>query len=111
MKHLLVMLLAALALSACKSPAPRAAIAPARVVAKAPVVLDADGVEIQRVAYRGGVSAYSVQKLANENGCRPSTPAALLTAPGPVEVYRLTCESGQVYMAQCAQRQCRKLVR
>ncbi|MES3023339.1 MAG: hypothetical protein V4857_17385 [Pseudomonadota bacterium] len=106
MKHVLVMLLAVAALGACRSnTVQRSAVAPAR---PAPVQLvDAEGVPIQRVGFRPGVSTVTVENLAKQVGCRGGVGASLLTEPGPIEIYRMACDNGQVYMARCEMRQCK----
>ncbi len=45
--------------------------------------------------------------MAQAVGCVGGQGAGLMTPQGPVEVYRMVCESGQVYMARCEMRQCR----
>ncbi len=45
--------------------------------------------------------------MAQAQGCVGGQGAGLTTPQGPVEVYRMMCESGQVYMARCELRQCR----
>ncbi|HJV85542.1 MAG TPA: hypothetical protein VJ698_08685 [Noviherbaspirillum sp.] len=73
-------------------------------------IQDADGsAVVQKVAFRSGVSSATVERLAKSYGCTGRTGAALLTAKGPVEVYRLQCDSGATFMAQCELRQCRRM--
>ena len=109
MKALLA-LMAATALGGCAMfkpapvPAPLAA-APARA---APQQVDANGVPIERVPYRVGVSSTTVEQLARQHACT-GPGAGLITEPGPVEVYRLHCSDGKVFMARCELRQCRKM--
>ena len=86
-------------------PAPRAlAAAPA-----AAQLLDANGAPIQRVPFQTGVSSATVEKLARAQGCTGGQGAGLVTEPGPIEVYRMQCEGGKVFMARCELRQCRKM--
>jgi hypothetical protein len=83
--------------------APRAAVR-----AQAPQLAGADGVPIERVPYRVGVSSVTVEQLARQHAC-VGQGAGLVTEPGPVEVYRLQCGDGKVFMARCELRQCRKM--
>lgn len=84
----------------------RAADVPAERV----VVEDRAGrVEVQKVEFRPGVSSATVERLAKNHGCSGRTGAGLLTAKGPVEVYRMQCDSGSVFMARCEFRQCRPM--
>jgi hypothetical protein len=69
---------------------------------------DANGVPIERVPYRVGVSSSTVEQLARQHAC-VGQGAGLLTEPGPVEVYRLQCGDGKVFMARCELRQCRRM--
>ena len=85
-------------------PAPRAAAGPA-----APQLTDAGGAPIERVPFRVGVSSVTVEKMAREQGCTGGQGAGLVTEPGPIEVYRMRCEDGKVFMARCELRQCRKM--
>ena len=67
----------------------------------------AEVVEIQRVPFKVGVSSNTVEKLARAQACTSSQGAGLITEPGPVEVYRMQCDNGKVFMARCELRQCR----
>ena len=84
--------------------APAAAVKPA-----APQLVDANGAPIERVPFRTGVSSATVEKLAREQGCAGGQGAGLVTEAGPIEVYRMQCEGGKVFMARCELRQCRKM--
>jgi len=79
--------------------------------APAPVGQGASGdvVAIQRVPFKVGVSSNTVEKLAKAQACTSTQGAGLMTAPGPVEVYRMQCDNGQVFMARCELRQCKKM--
>lgn len=66
-----------------------------------------DGVEIEKVAFRQGVSSATVERLARDAGCQDGPGAGLVSEPGPVEMYRMVCGSGKVYLARCELRQCR----
>jgi hypothetical protein len=87
-----------------KTAAPRTAVA----VKAAPQLADANGVPIERVPYRVGVSSVTVEQLARQHAC-VGQGAGLVTEPGPVEVYRLQCGDGKVFMARCELRQCRRM--
>lgn len=110
MKRLAVVAVVA-ALAGCTlfqapKPMPPAASAP---VKPAPAALvDAGGATIERVPYRVGVSSATVEQLARGHACT-GRGAGLVTEPGPVEVYRLHCADGKVFMARCELRQCRKM--
>ncbi|MGX9220703.1 hypothetical protein ACWV27_20210 [Massilia varians] len=86
------------------APAPAAAAKPA-----APGLADPNGTPIERVPFRIGVSSATVEKLAKQQGCTSAQGAGLVTEPGPVEVYRMRCEDGKVFMARCELRQCVKM--
>lgn len=75
----------------------------------APVASSPDVVEIQRVPFKVGVSSTTVEKLAKTQACTSAQGAGLMTEPGPIEVYRMQCENGKVFMARCELRQCRKM--
>jgi len=90
------------------TPRPAPAAAPlASVPASGPV--DAHGAPIERVPYRVGVSSNTVEQLARQHACTGGGGAGLITTEGPVEVYRLQCADGKVFMARCELRQCRKM--
>jgi hypothetical protein len=102
-------LLAAALLGGCAhhrtAPAPAAAPAMALTAQIRP----ADAVPIERVPFRIGVSSATVEKMAGQQGCTGGQGASLLTEPGPVEVYRMQCDNGKVFMARCELRQCRRM--
>ena len=102
-----LVLLAACALGACsmlKTPMP--SMAPMAVV---PAARLAPAPPIERIAFRPGISSVTVEKLGKLQACSSDEGAALLTEPGPVEVYRIVCSSGKVFMARCELRQCRAM--
>ncbi|THC44469.1 hypothetical protein [Massilia sp. Mn16-1_5] len=108
MKALLALVVASL-LGGCsmfRAQAPAAPVAPKP--APAAGLVDANGVPIERVPYRIGVSSVTVEQLARQHAC-VGQGAGLITEPGPVEVYRLQCSDGKVFMARCELRQCRKM--
>jgi hypothetical protein len=109
MKRLLV--LAGLVLGGC-SALHNDANSPTGAVAgpgPASAQLVADGVPIQRIAFRTGVSSVTVEKMAGRAQCNGGPGAGLVTDPGPVEVYRMRCDNGKVFMARCELRQCRQM--
>ena len=108
MKRLPALVMAA-ALGGCamfgsNKPAPAVAAAPTKAAQPA----DAGAAPIERVPYRVGVSSATVEQLARQHACTGQG-AGLVTEPGPVEVYRLQCADGKVFMARCELRQCRKM--
>eukprot|EP01032_Pedospumella_encystans_P020964 gene20963-23801_t len=72
-----------------------------------------DGVEIEKVAFRAGVSSATVERMARNAGCdgNGGPGAGLVSEPGPVEVYRMMCSDGKAYLAKCELRQCKPLQR
>jgi hypothetical protein len=110
MKHALVLL--AVLLGGCTlfegkvepARAPMAAVKPA-----SPGLEDPNGTPIERVPFRIGVSSATVEKMAKQQGCASGQGAGLVTEPGPVEVYRMRCENGKVFIARCELRQCVKM--
>ena len=73
------------------------------------VLLDANGVAIERIPFRPGVSSVTVENLAKVKGCKGGIGAGLMSAPGPVEVYRMICDNGTLFVAKCEFRQCRAI--
>jgi hypothetical protein len=76
---------------------------------------DSDGtVVIQKVEPRPGVSSATVERLGKLAGCNASAGAGLITQKGPVEVYRMQCDSGQMhgatFTAKCELRQCKPML-
>ncbi len=83
---------------------------PAAASGQRVVVEDGAGrVEVEKVEFRSGVSSATVERLAKQQGCTGSNGAGLLTGKGPVEVYRMQCDNGAVFMARCELRQCRRM--
>lgn len=64
---------------------------------------------IQAIPFVTGVSSVTVENLAKAQSCRGGQGAGLVTPAGPVEVYRMRCDNGQVFMARCELRQCRQM--
>jgi uncharacterized lipoprotein YajG len=109
MKRLFVLMSCAMLLSACKTQTPMPAWKPAaRPVQQQPLV-DAEGNTIERIPFRAGVSSVTVENMAKAEGCVGGQGAGLLTEAGPVETYRMICNSNRVYMARCEFRQCKPL--
>jgi hypothetical protein len=106
MKRLL--LLVAVVLGGCS--VFNSTMAPAPEV-QAPGPADGGGVAIERVPFRVGVSSTTVEKLAKQQACSGGMGAGLVTEPGPVEVYRMQCENGTVFLARCELRQCKQMQR
>jgi hypothetical protein len=69
-----------------------------------------DGVEVQKVEFRPGISSATVERLAKAQSCKGGLGAGLMTEPGPVEVYRMACDNGKVFLARCELRQCTPMV-
>lgn len=88
------------------APAMNAATMPAAPAALREVEQDSGNTTIQTVEFQVGVSSVTVEKMAKEAGCQGGKGASLLTTQGPVEVYRMRCDSGKTYMAKCELRQC-----
>lgn len=53
-----------------------------------------------------GKYSYEVEKMAKPTGCKGGSGAYLTTNAGPIEGYRIDCESGAVYMARCEYGKC-----
>ncbi|HYD97150.1 MAG TPA: hypothetical protein VEC01_17610 [Noviherbaspirillum sp.] len=97
-----------------KAPAAAPAVAqPAAPAARNPAQLtlnDGDeAIPIHTVAFRSGTSSATVERLAKRFGCTGTQGAGLITEKGPLEVYRMKCENGTTFMAQCELRQCRPM--
>jgi hypothetical protein len=102
----------ALALDGCsmfktRTAPPEVAVAPARPAP--PQLVDRNGAPIERIAFRPGVSSVTVEKLGKLQACDSAQGAGLVTEAGPVEVYRMVCSSGKVFMARCELRQCKAM--
>lgn len=119
MKRIALLLLSsALVLGGCSylRPAPP----PQPVAKKTTTALGADGqplvmvegVPIEKVQFRPGVSSMTVEKMGRElQDCKGGLGAGLVSEPGPVEVYRMACDNGSVFLAKCELRQCAPLRR
>lgn len=104
MKRLFVVMSCAVLLSACATRTKMPAWQPVAKAA-APKQYDARGNPVPRV--RVGVSSVTVERLAAAEGCTGGQGASLDSEPGPVEMYRMVCGSGQVFVAKCEFRQCK----
>jgi hypothetical protein len=70
---------------------------------------DGSKVALQTIEFQAGVSSVTVERLAKRYGCEGGTGAGLITEKGPVEVYRMNCNNGQVFTARCELRQCQPM--
>lgn len=110
MKRLLLLVSCAVALSACSMF--RTPMAPVAVTPPPPAdtrLRDASGAPIERIPFKPGVSSVTVERLGKQAGCTSNEGAGLVTEPGPIEVYRMVCASGRVFMARCELRQCKAM--
>jgi hypothetical protein len=111
MKRVLVLMPLAALLGGCAwfhkpaPPAPAPIAAPARPAGP----VDANGTPIEKLPFRLGISSNTVEKLGRQQACTSRQGAALVTEAGPVEVYRMQCDNGKVFMARCEMRQCRPM--
>jgi len=97
--------------SSQSSPAPEPRAKPRNSAAPGEMKInDGEGdVTLQTVEFRPGTSSATVERLARKYGCTGTTGAGLITDKGPVEVYRMKCDNGMTFMAQCEMRQCRPM--
>lgn len=82
---------------------------PAPAAPAAPVAAPAAPQAVETIPFRTGVSSATVERMAKQQGCTGGLGAGLITQPGPVEVYRMRCEDGKVFMARCELRQCTRM--
>jgi len=108
-RSLLSALALTLSLAGCSAFHGRMAPAPVAHAAPAPGLTAADGAPIETVPFHLGVSSATVEKMARDQACTGGQGAGLITPPGPVEVYRMQCDNGKVFMARCELRQCRPM--
>ncbi|WP_075792824.1 hypothetical protein [Massilia putida] len=104
MKRLALMSVAVAMLGGCSMLHKQVTAPPAPA---APVADAAPAVET--IPFHTGVSSATVEKMAKQQGCTGGQGAGLITQPGPVEVYRMRCDSGKVFMARCELRQCKQM--
>lgn len=64
---------------------------------------------VHKVEFRSGISSATVERLAKRFGCSGGAGAGLVTQKGPIEVYRMRCDNGTTFVAQCELRQCRPM--
>ncbi len=64
---------------------------------------------IEKVPFQVSTSSVTVERLAQAAGCTGGKGAGLVTEKGPVEVYRMQCDNGKVFLAKCELRQCAPL--
>jgi hypothetical protein len=64
---------------------------------------------LQKVAFQTGVSSATVERLGRHYGCTSLQGAGLVTQKGPAEVYRMRCDNGTTFLAECELRQCRPM--
>ncbi len=83
-----------------------ATLRPAAPTAQLKPMQDGGEATIQTVEFNVGSSSVTVEKMARAAGCQGGKGAGLLTAQGPVEVYRMRCDSGKTFMAKCELHQC-----
>ena len=94
---------AAARVEAARQPAPRT------VAADGTPLVRFDGMEIEKVPFRAGVSSVTVERMARQQACVGGLGAGLVSAPGPVEIYRMACDNGKIFMARCELRQCKAM--
>lgn len=109
MKRLFLLMSCAMLLSACKTPTPMPEWKPVARTTPQDTLYDSSGNVIERIPFRAGVSSVTVENMAKREGCVGGQGAGLMTPQGPVEVYRMICESRRVYVAKCEFRQCKSV--
>jgi PBP1b-binding outer membrane lipoprotein LpoB len=62
---------------------------------------------VQKVPFKVSVSSVTVEKMAAQQGCKGGKGASLVTEKGPIEVYKMVCDNGKVFLAKCELRQCK----
>lgn len=65
---------------------------------------------LQKIEFETGISSVTVEKLALQSQCTSKQGAAQITPKAPIEVYRVSCDDGRVYMAKCELRQCKTMM-
>ncbi len=65
---------------------------------------------LQKIEFKTGVSSVTVEKLAMQSQCSSKQGAAQITPKAPIEVYRVSCDDGRVFMAKCELRQCQTMM-
>ncbi len=117
MKHriLLVTVITSVLISGCSlftktKPASEAATKPAQTQILAHGLADNADPVAQKIEFKTGISSVTVEKLAIQNQCTSKQGAAQITPKAPVEVYRVSCDDGRVFMAKCELRQCQTML-
>jgi hypothetical protein len=65
---------------------------------------------LQKIEFKTGISSVTVERLALQSQCTSKQGAAQLTPKAPIEVYRVSCDDGRVFMAKCELRQCQTMM-
>jgi hypothetical protein len=68
-----------------------------------------NAVAVQQVPFQIATSSVTVERMAQQAGCVGGKGASLVTEKGPVEVYRMQCDNGKVFLAKCELRQCSRM--
>jgi hypothetical protein len=78
---------------------------------KEPRMSDTSAVEpvIQKVEFRSGISSVTVEKIAKQYGCNTDKGAWLVGDKGPIEIYKVSCDQGSVFLVRCELRQCQPM--
>ena len=98
----------AVVLSPAQVAPPARETAGAKVLAvSAPAKTMAAEEPVQQVPFQISVSSVTVEKIAAQKGCKGGKGASLVTEKGPIEVYKMVCDSGKVFLAKCELRQCK----
>jgi hypothetical protein len=109
--RLLAVLSIGLALGGCAAGHPGQAAAQSTPAAEPgmPEQVYDGSVPIQKIPFHTGVSSATVERMAKQRACTGGEGASLITQQGPVEVYRMRCDNGKMFMARCELRQCRAM--
>ena len=117
MKHriLIVTVITSALISGCglftkTKPASEAATKPAQTQLLAQGLADNANPVVQKIEFKTGISSVTVEKLAIQSQCTSRQGAAQITPKAPVEVYRVNCDDGRVFMAKCELRQCQTMM-
>ena len=65
---------------------------------------------LQKIEFKTGISSVTVERLAMQSQCTSKLGAAQITPKAPIEVYRVSCDDGRVFMAKCELRQCQTMI-
>ncbi|HEY5800833.1 MAG TPA: hypothetical protein VIT92_11475, partial [Burkholderiaceae bacterium] len=61
---------------------------------------------VELIPFQVGISSKTVEDLAKQQQCTSSQGAGLVTDKAPLEIYRIKCDDGRIFMARCELRQC-----